>query len=186
MSSDKSLAPLPNGYYHIRYGASAGLGGMYLTAGPPGTRATVQALAPQPLGKTQTFRVSYNATTRKYTLRTDAQRGISYAKAVNHAPIIVSIGMSHSFKIKQATPPVAPHPPSLKLYRIGIRVGPQALVIGQAPLTIHPPQLELQPVNPNNVWQFKKVPHLAEDVVDDEAEEEEEQSDEEYSDEFEE
>jgi hypothetical protein len=136
MSSDESQAPvLPSGYYHLKYGVNPGIGGTYLTAGKPGTPATIQALAPQPLGKTQTvrsflthdpivrtyeawqFKLKHNSKTKKYTLKSDAQHGISYAKAVDHAPIITSRRRPRAFKIMLAKPPVAPHPPSLKVYR---------------------------------------------------------------------
>jgi hypothetical protein len=184
MSSDEALAPvIPSGYYHVKYGANAGVGGAYLTAGKPGTPATIQALSPQPLGKTQTFKVVYNRKTRKYTLRTDGQHGISYAKAVERGPIITSPLKPHSFKIGKVRKSLPPFPPGPKLYRIGLRVSGRSLVIGQSRFRIFPPRLELQALSPQAVWQFQRVRH--EDHVDEEdaeEEEEEEHSDEEFSD----
>jgi hypothetical protein len=63
--SAESNAPgpiIPNGFYHLRYGSNPGVGGLYLTAGAPGTQASIEALRPQP-GRTQTvgLLLAYNA-----------------------------------------------------------------------------------------------------------------------------
>ena len=60
MSSEDLNRPGPpviqNGVYRIKFGSNVGPGGMYLTAGRPGSQATAASLRPQP-GKTQAVRI---------------------------------------------------------------------------------------------------------------------------------
>ena len=59
MSSEDFNRPGPpvlqNGVYRIKFGPNVAPGGMYLTAGRPGSQASAAPLRPQP-GKTQTVR----------------------------------------------------------------------------------------------------------------------------------
>jgi hypothetical protein len=58
MSSEAvNLPVIPDGLYEVKYGRHSVIGGSYMTAGPPHTRVTAEALHPQPLGKTQIVRI---------------------------------------------------------------------------------------------------------------------------------
>ena len=120
MSAEEFNAPgpiIPNGFYHLRYGSNPGVGGLYLTAGAPGTQASIEALRPQP-GRTQTvgllfwlttlhhlltqpsqFRITFNPVTGKYILNTNGRSGVSYNKPVAHSPVITSHATPREFQI---------------------------------------------------------------------------------------
>jgi hypothetical protein len=109
---------IPNGVYHFKFGRSVGVGGMYLTAGRPGSQATAAALRPYP-GKTQKvrtyiysvhvsshsfrdgdqFNVTYDRRTGGYLLRTDPQHGLSYRQPAPGQAVITSTGPPREFTI---------------------------------------------------------------------------------------